>query len=66
MHAQEELGAATTAAAILLATLANMAVKGGTAWTIAGRAVGARVAAAFGAVGLVGVAAAALASFIAR
>ena len=66
MHAQEELGAATTAAAILLAALANMVVKGGMAWTIAGRAVGARVAAAFGAVGLVGVAAAALASFIAR
>ena len=66
MHAQEELGAAATATAILLAALANMVVKGGMAWTIAGRAVGARVAAAFVAVALVGVAAAALASIIGR
>lgn len=66
MHAQQELGAAATATAILLAALANMVVKGGMAWTIAGRAVGARVAAAFVAVALVGVAAAALASFIGR
>lgn len=66
MHAQQELGAATTAAAILLAALANMVVKGGMAWTIAGRRVGVRVAAAFGAVGAVGLAAAALASFSAH
>lgn len=51
---------------ILLATLANMVVKGGMAWTSAGSGVGARVAAAFGAAGLVGVAAAAPASLVAR
>ena len=62
MHAQDAIGAATTAAAILLAALANMVVKGGMAWTIAGRGVGVRVAAAFAAVGAAGVAMAALGS----
>ncbi len=62
MHAQGQVGAATTAAAILLAALANMVVKGSMSWAIAGRAVGARVAAAFGAVAATGLAAAALAS----
>lgn len=64
MHAQDELGAAATATAILLAALANMVVKAGMAWTIGGRAVGLRVAAAFGAVAAAGMAAAPLASVI--
>lgn len=64
MHAQDELGAAATATAILLAALANMVVKAGMAWTIGGRAVGLPVAAAFGAVAAAGMAAAPLASFI--
>lgn len=64
MHAQDELAAATTAAAILLAALANMVVKAGIAWTIAGRGVGVRVAASFAAVGAVGLAVPVLASLV--
>jgi uncharacterized membrane protein (DUF4010 family) len=64
MHAQEELGGAATATAIMLAALANMVVKGGMAWTIAGRGLGVRVAAAFGAAAAAGMAAAAAVAYL--
>jgi len=59
MLAQGDLPAATTAIAILLAVSANMLTKATLAWTIAGRAVGVRVAAGYVVVALVGLAAAA-------
>lgn len=59
MLAQGDLPAATTAIAILLAVSANMLTKATLAWTIAGRAVGVRVAAGYVVIALVGLAAAA-------
>lgn len=43
MFAQERVGATVVSIAILLATLANLLVKGAMAWTIGGRRVGAAV-----------------------
>lgn len=58
MLAQGELSGAATAVAILLAAAANMLTKAGLAWCIAGRAVGARVAAGYLFIAAAGVAAA--------
>lgn len=60
MLAQGELSAWTTAVAILLAASANMVSKAALAWSIAGHAVGARVAAGFLLIAVAGVAAAAI------
>lgn len=60
MLGQGELSAAATSTAVLLAALANMLTKAVLAWGIGGRAVGARVAAGYLVVALVGLAAAAV------